>query len=230
MQQLEHRLQVTKDGSHTIAIPELNITFHSHHGAIPESQHVFIQAGLHEALERFAAPLHIAETGFGTGLNALLTAMEARQTQTLIHFTTLELYPLPQPITAQLNHGQLLGEDDLLQQLHAAPWNETVTVHPWFILNKQPCDIATFETSDTFHVVYFDAFAPEDQPELWTVDVFRQWFNLLKPGGMLVTYCSKSIIRKAMAEAGFTVTKIPGPWGKREMVRAFKPVEGPNDL
>ncbi len=223
MQHFEHRLQVTTDGSHTIAIPELNITYHSRHGAIPESQQVFIAPGLYEAIARFNAPLQIAETGFGTGLNALLTALEAASREIPIHYTTLELYPLRSEIAAQLNYGTILHCEELLHALHESPWNEEVTISPYFRLFKASSDITTFDTNDTYHLIYFDAFAPGDQPEVWTTAVFQKWFDLLKPGGILVTYCSKSIIRKAMMEAGFTVTKIPGPFGKREMVRAFKP-------
>jgi tRNA U34 5-methylaminomethyl-2-thiouridine-forming methyltransferase MnmC len=214
----------TSDGSHTVKVPELNVTYHSHHGALGESIHVFIEAGLREAFRLFeGGPIRVFEVGFGTGLNALLTALEAEKEGREVRYTSLELYPLSEEESAVLNYGELLpGSGPLLQQLHHCPWGEEVRITDRFSLEKQQASLLDFSPTGSYHVIYFDAFGPDAQPALWTEEVFRKLHRLLVPQGLLVTYCSKSVVRRAMKAAGFTVKKIPGPWGKREMVRAIK--------
>jgi tRNA U34 5-methylaminomethyl-2-thiouridine-forming methyltransferase MnmC len=222
---MKREIITTKDGSHTVQWPEWKVTYHSTHGAIQESMHIFIQAGLHYILQQNPSqPVYIFEMGFGTGLNAFLTAIEAQKTKTNIHYTTIELYPLSPDEIAALNYNQLLKDDtDLFQQIHQAEWNKAVIVTDYFTLEKINTNLFDYTTNQLFNVIYYDAFDPSAQPELWTQAVFEKLYTMLSNNGILVTYSSKSAIRKAMQAAGFTVTKLPGPPGKREIVRATKP-------
>lgn len=220
---MERILQATSDGSHTIAIPELQVTYHSKHGAIQESMHVFIDAGLRQTLTNVSERLQILEIGFGTGLNALLTLLEAPNR--LIRYESLEAYPLPAELASSLNYGTLLPNTNatqLLGRLHQAAWEQPVSITPEFTLLKRQMQLQDFTSQERYHLVYFDAFAPTAQPELWTREVFTNVYNHLVLNGILVTYCSKGIVRRAMQDAGFKIEKIPGPPGKREMVRAIK--------
>lgn len=238
---MKRQIILTKDGSHTVEIPELRVAYHSHNGALQESLHVFIEAGLRFATglatiqtpkivsdlpsgpTGTASTLRIFEMGFGTGLNAYLTAQEAQKLHIPIHYTTIEPYPLgPEEITA-LNYTATEADRRLFSQLHQAPWQEDVPITPLFTLHKQQTALFQFNIAAPVHLIYYDAFAPSAQPELWTETTFSLLRRMLVPGGVLVTYCSKSVVRHAMQAAGFTVTKIPGPRGKREMIRAFSP-------
>lgn len=222
--EMGREIVTTADGSHTVKITEMNVTYHSHYGAIQESLHVFVQAGLIEVFQRFAEePIRVFEMGFGTGLNALLTALEAGKESRKVQYTAVEIYPLSLKETDALNYSQLLpGSSVLFQKIHQCNWKEEIFITEHFSLDKQPTDVTGFSTRRVFHLVYFDAFAPGIQPELWTETIFKKLYDLLVPGGVLVTYCSKSDVRRAMMAAGFTVKKWPGPPGKREMVRAEK--------
>lgn len=221
---MERILQATSDGSHTIAIPSLEVTYHSKHGAIQESMHVFIEAGWKQKVTRPDESIKILEIGFGTGLNALLTLMEAT-TQT-VWYESLEAFPIDLQTAGQLNYCQLLNWPDLqhtYQEMHTGEWNKPLAIAPNFTLCKRHTKLQDYQQQDKkFDLVYFDAFAPNVQPELWTEEIFQKIFNLLNPGAMLVTYCSKGDVRRTMKAAGFEVEKIPGPPGKREMVRARK--------
>lgn len=247
---MEREIQITADGSHTVAIPGMQVTYHSKHGAIQESMHVFIQAGL--SVVPASSKVHVLEMGFGTGLNALLTLEYALQHLQPVSYTSFELYPLSVQEAALLNYAQQLpgntsaiawNPEALFTKMHAAAWEETVDIHPLFQLHKTNQSLLNLPTpqsfsgiqeeeataqllqwSNRFHVIYYDAFAPNAQPELWTAELFAKLLNTLLPGGILVTYCSKGDVRRAMQAAGFTVAKIPGPPGKREMLRATKPV------
>jgi len=213
---------ITKDGSDTISIPEMNVTYHSIHGAIQESMHVFIGEGWNYI---HSPETHILEMGFGTGLNALLTLIEAEKKQTRVHYMALELFPLEQQEIGTLNYCTQLGRPDLqtvYEILHRCEWEKDIATAPFFTLHKKKEDLISFSTGLSFDLVYFDAFGPGAQPELWTKQVFEKLYNFLKPGGILVTYCSKSDVRRNMQAAGFTVEKVPGPWGKREMLRAVR--------
>jgi tRNA U34 5-methylaminomethyl-2-thiouridine-forming methyltransferase MnmC len=221
---MERRIISTKDGSQTIEVPELKVTYHSRHGALEESRHVFIDAGLGEGLRVFGGgPIAVFEMGFGTGLNALLTAIEAKGGSTTITYHSIEAAPLTMEEAMALDYGQALHERELFRQLHAAPWDMETRISDYFIIRKDALRLEELQTTERFHVIYYDAFAPAAQPELWTEERFRQLYELLLPGGLLVTYCSKSVVRHAMTAAGFYVTKPAGPWGKREMVRANRP-------
>ena len=219
---------ITKDGSHTISIPEMNVTYHSHHGAIQESMHVFINAGLKYVSGNLPKTgISIFEMGFGTGLNALLSFIEAEKNQVKIHYTTVELFPLQEHEITSLNYCEQLHRKDLepvFHQLHQSEWEKDIHISPYFTIHKTKASLLNFTTSKFFNLIYYDAFAPSAQPELWTKQVFEKLFLMLMPGGVLVTYCSKGDVRRAMQAAGFGVEKIQGPPGKREMVRALPKV------
>jgi tRNA U34 5-methylaminomethyl-2-thiouridine-forming methyltransferase MnmC len=213
---MRRELVLTKDGSYTVAIPELQLTYHSKHGAVQESKHVFIQAGL-MGLQQQQSVIQVFEMGLGTGLNALLTAEVALANQQAVYYTAVEAFPLQLQELEGLNYN--LPNLDLL---HHANWNEPILLNPFFTIVKQACTIQDFTSTGLFHLIYYDAFAPSAQPELWTEAIFLKLYNLLAPKGLLVTYCSKGQVRRNMQAAGFVVEKIPGPPGKREMVRAHK--------
>lgn len=217
---------LTKDGSHTILIPELNVTYHSQHGAIRESEHVFIEKGLIEYITRSKAQvLNVFEMGFGTGLNALLTLLYASRESLKVNYTAIDLYPLEPGQTTLLNYCSLLTGDHLLstfEKLHESEWGSNTEITIDFKLLKLRESLQTVSINESQDLIYFDAFAPFAQPELWTKNIFDKMYSLLSPGGILVTYCSKGDVRRAMQAAGFLIEKLPGPPGKREMVRASK--------
>ncbi|MFT3826459.1 MAG: tRNA (5-methylaminomethyl-2-thiouridine)(34)-methyltransferase MnmD [Chitinophagaceae bacterium] len=223
---MQRNIIVTADGSHSVEIPSLQVTYHSVHGAIRESMHVFIEAGLHYWHTHAMQPeCRILEMGFGTGLNALLTYSFAIATKQKIHYETIEAFPLSTTETAVLNYCEQLHQPNLqpvFEQLHSSNWHEAVSISEYLTLQKHQVTIEDFSTDQLYHIVFYDAFAPRAQPELWTEDVFRKLLNQLYPGGILVTYCSKGDVRRALMAAGFTVAKLTGPPGKREMLRAIK--------
>lgn len=215
------KIVVTNDGSHTIVIPEQKVTYHSVHGAIQESAHVFIEAGLKYVLQtQQKSPLHVFEMGFGSGLNCFLTAIEAVETKTTISYTTVDTSPLLLEEVVLLNYSLSLGHEQLFQQLHKANWNDEIIINEFFTLEKRHSNLQSFMFAKQFHLIYYDAFAPTAQPELWTKEIFEKLFCMLRPQGILVTYCSKGDVKRAMIAAGFAVKKLPGPPGKREMLRA----------
>jgi tRNA U34 5-methylaminomethyl-2-thiouridine-forming methyltransferase MnmC len=220
---MKRHLQLTADGSHTIQIEDLQVTYHSKHGAIQESKHVFIDAGI-AYLQQMnnLSEVRILEMGFGTGLNALLTAIFSDQMDLRVNYHSIEAFPLATDEVSLLNYGSLLQQEAIFSLLHTAHWNTATTIHPKFELYKHHSKLDTFVSAENFNLIYYDAFAPTAQPELWTVEVFEKLYRLLAPEGILVTYCSKGAVRRAMEAAGFRVTKLQGPPGKREMVRAFR--------
>lgn len=223
---MKREISLTRDGSHSITIPEMNVSFHSIHGAIQESQHVFIRSGLLDSgIFDYIGVHSILEIGFGTGLNALLTLIEADRHQNRIYYTAVEPYPLEMEIAAQLNYCEQLNQPDYQARfncMHETTSGEMFEISQYFRLTKFHCAIQEMAITDQFNIIYFDAFAPTAMPELWTKEIFEQMYRLLAPDGILVTYCSKSVVRKAMQAAGLIVEKIQGPWGKREMLRARK--------
>jgi len=222
---MQRKLILTGDGSHTISMPELNVAYHSIHGAIQESKHVFIEAGLKSLLPVEGTALNVFEMGFGTGLNALLTIIESERLQRKIYYETVEQFPVGNGEVRSLNYCEQLDREDLqpiFEQLHSCEWEKKVNITENFGFNKSRTNLLNLETSETFELIYFDAFAPNVQPELWTNEIFEKMFAMLEPGGILVTYCSKGDVRRAMQAAGFIVEKLPGPRGKREMTRALR--------
>lgn len=217
------RTVTTADGSVTLFLPDRDETYHSVHGAETESMHVFIKNGL-EVAANDKAKLKVLEIGFGTGLNALLALLFAEKNQIAIEFVSTEKYPLQKEMVLQLNYGKRLLADELFLQLHTCSWNEVHPLNAHFSLFKHEGDFreANLE-ANSYDVIFFDAFAPRVQPELWTIEVFQQMYRLLHPGGILVTYCAKGEVKRTMKAAGFSVERLPGPPGKREMTRARKP-------
>lgn len=220
---------LTSDGSYTVAIPGMNVTYHSTHGAVQESRHVFIEAGLNYALSTFDnsnnTSLRIFEMGFGTGLNALLSFAKAKELNRCINYQSAELYPLSMEDVKALNYISMLGDESLSQpfiQMHKCEPGKDIAISPFFTLHTSNESLLNITTTQSFHLIYFDAFAPDIQPELWTQPVFKQMYNMLCNDGALVTYCSKGTVRRAMQAAGFTIEKLKGPPGKREIVRALK--------
>jgi tRNA U34 5-methylaminomethyl-2-thiouridine-forming methyltransferase MnmC len=220
---MQREIQLTADGSHTLSIPEMNVTYHSHHGAIGESMHVYINAGLQPFLTKTQDhPIHIFEMGLGTGLNALLTLQKAIECKQPIHYTAIELFPLTNTEITQINYGHILKMQEDFLKIHYCEWEKDNCINEFFTLKKMKVSLSDPINAESANCIYFDAFSPTVQPELWTKEIFEKMNHALAPGGSLVTYCSKSEVRRNMMAAGFTVTKIPGPWGKREMVRAQK--------
>lgn len=216
----------TGDGSHTIHLPEWNEQYHSRHGAIQEAQHVFIKMGLKKFLEKQPEKISILEIGFGTGLNALVTWNYLRNQVLKINYTGVEAYPVVPEEAEKLNFAKELNTEGALRfyrKLHEVTWEEAVDITPTFTLLKQKKLFQEIDDVEKYHLIYFDAFGARVQPDLWTAAIFQKMFTALKPEGMLVTYAAKGSVRRAMLEVGFLVEKLPGPPGKREMLRAVKP-------
>ena len=221
---MQREIIITGDGSNSIAVPELNVTYHSIHGAIQESKHVFIEAGFNHVLNYLTnQPIKIFEMGLGTGLNAFLTALEAEKYQKKVFYTAVEAFPLSIEETKGLNYSAILQHKDPFQKIHESNWQEEVRITPYFTLRKEKVDLINYSASQQFNLIYYDAFAPSCQPDLWTKEIFEKLFLMLQHGGVLVTYCSKGDVRRAMIAAGFDVKKLPGAAGKREMLRAIRP-------
>ena len=212
----------TGDGSKTIHMPDLNEQYHSKHGALQEALHVFIEMGLKPMLEshKDSSKLNISEFGFGTGLNAILTAQFPTEVQ--INYTGIEAFPVTAEELEAMNYGELLNDPDLFQQLHNTAWENWSPITNDFHLLKYQSKFEDLKGSEDQDLIYFDAFGPRPQPELWTVDIFKICYSMLKTGGFLTTYCAQGQARRNMIAAGFEVERLPGPPGKREMLRAVK--------
>ncbi|HAR37251.1 MAG: hypothetical protein A2W86_00765 [Bacteroidetes bacterium GWD2_45_23] len=276
-------IEITEDGSHTLYVPELNEHYHSTHGAMQESTHIFIREGLLQKLlfqpsdqqlqqelqhgtegqqqlsrEESLQTTHeinLLEIGFGTGLNALLTLLEAKKKGINVLYQSLERYPIAVEAAQKLNYPAMLNRfekaeeeklnafeqskkenyvevefrnstlEQLFLQLHTSPWNEAVAITPGFTLLKQQIDFshpATFIPDRKFDLIYYDAFAPEKQPKMWTQEIFNHLYSLCNQGATLTTYCAKGVVRRMLQTAGFMVERLPGPPGKREILRATK--------
>ena len=214
-------IKITADGSHTLYVKELDEHYHSTHGAIAESKHIFIDSGL---LFLKKNDIRIIEMGFGTGLNAFMTLMEAKQTGLNVFYTGIEKYPVSTDLTSELNYADFFPEEYMEDYLKISdsPWNDTITIRNNFQLRKIEADIRDYQIDEFVDLVYYDAFAPDKQPELWTDEIFQRFFQAMNPGGILTTYAAKGKVRRSMVGAGFHVERIPGPPGKREMLRASK--------
>lgn len=214
-------LKITDDGSHTLYVPSLDEHYHSHFGAITESKHIFINAGL-GGLQR--NELSILEVGFGTGLNALLTALYAEENKLKVRYTTLEKYPVEPQLVSELNYGSLTGKrgDELFTAIHAAQWDMPAQITEWFIINKILGDVTVYEIEGQYDVIFFDAFAPDRQPEMWSMNVLEKIAAVSRQGTIFVTYSAKGELKRNLRTLGFQVTLLPGPPGKRVMTRAVK--------
>ena len=217
-QEQQVTLQLTEDGSHTLYNNQVGECYHSVHGAKQESEHIFIEAALRYCPKR---DIKLFEVGFGTGLNAWLTLQESAATGRRIAYTTVELYPVMPEVYQHLNYAT--KEDELLfRKLHGCEWGEIVKIIDGFTLNKLKQSLLETTFSETFDVIYFDAFSPEKQPELWSQEVFNKLYAVTASGGVLTTYCAKGVVRRALIQAGYEVERIPGPPGKRHILRAVR--------
>jgi len=218
---MQTELKITEDGSHTLFVPEIDECYHSTHGAIQESQHIFIEAGIKQCQKE---KIKILEIGFGTGLNAFLTLLEAERSEKQIQYTSLELYPVEIEKALQLNYPEMLAPEKRLvfEEMHTAEWNIEIPISSFFKLIKIETDFTGYVLEEQFDVVFFDAFSPEKQPEMWSEVLFEKIYAHCNQGAVLTTYCAKGIVRRAMQAAGFVVDRLPGPPGKREMLRGKK--------
>ena len=214
-------LRLTGDGSHTLYVPDIDEHYHSHFGAVTESRHIFINAGLAAVAGRNIAVL---EVGFGTGLNALLTAMYASEHKLHVSYSSLEKFPLEQSVIATLNYGSVTGKASrkIFEAIHEAPWGVEVNINEWFTLRKIEADLTRDKPEGIFDLVYFDAFGPDKQPEMWSEEVMRKITAVTRSGSVLVTYSAKGSLRRMLGSLGFAVSLLPGPPGKRVMTRAVK--------
>jgi len=208
---------ITYDNTPTLFHPELNEHYHSINGALQESLHVFINAGL-KMIEK--NEINILEVGFGTGLNALLTFKEIQNTQKHIFYEAIEKYPLPQSIINELFNDDLF-RNSVFSEMHKINFGK-IQLSENFILNKIETDLIHYKPKIKFDLIYFDAFSPEKQPELWTESIFKTIYNATSENGLFVSYSSKGIVKEALRKAGFKVYRLKGPAGKRHMVRAVK--------
>lgn len=223
---MKRKVITTKDGSKTIHLEDWNESYHSTHGAIQEAQHVYIRQGFKKSgLQNIA----ILEFGFGTGLNAIITFLEAKTLPKSIKYTALEAYPVSKKELEELNYLESLNDDSLnkvYKLMHDSPWEEFISLSNKFTLKKLRMDFRELAEVNQYDIVYYDAFGPRVQPELWTREIFAKVFLAMKENGILVTYSCKGSVRRALLECGFKVEKLPGPPGKREMLRAYKPITG----
>ena len=218
-------LEITADGSHTLFVPELNEHYHSINGALQESQQVFIHNGLHH-MPLCLKEINLLEIGFGTGLNALLTVLEAKKQRRKINYVAVEPEPVERELLDALNYAAVIGGTEAsgyFKKLHETGWVYPAFLSDYFIISKIQARLEDITLRDEqFNLVYFDAFGPDVQAELWTEAVFAQLYKCLKPDGILVTYSCKGTVKRALKAAGFTIEKLPGPAGKREVLRAVK--------
>lgn len=222
---MKKELLKTGDGSTTLHLPKWNEQYHSKHGAIQEALHVFIEHGLHYIYnQEKPSTIAVLEIGFGTGLNALLTYLVGKEKEDLqIEYTGLEAYPVALNEINTLNFAEQLEiSKSEYTALHTGAWEEVEAISDRFTLTKKNIRFEDFTSSESFDLIYFDAFGPRVQPELWEASIFEHMFAALKPNGVLVTYSAKGEVRRTMQRVGFTVERLPGPPGKREMLRAQK--------
>ena len=218
------KIITTHDGSHSLLNEQLNETYHSVHGALQESKHVFIQHGLDFASKNLGkSTINILEVGFGTGLNALLSLQRAIANDLTIQYTTLEAFPVEESIWSKLNYVESARVKEQFEKLHWVEWNESENIALNFILKKLHTTLQQVVLEiNHYDLIYFDAFAPNKQPEMWELPMLRKIAEVMKPGGLFVTFCAKGQLKRDLRSVGLTVETLPGPPGKREMVRAIK--------
>ena len=216
----------TADGSATIYLPEWNEHYHSKHGALQEARHVFIESGLRHYLEKKSPErLNVLEIGFGTGLNALISYYEAMKANLVLDYTGVEAYPVTPEELESLEYAGLFSEEDaseIFEKMHGISWGKKNEISPLFYLQKEQMFFKDIKAEDLFDLIFFDAFGPRVQPDLWTEEIFLKMYRSLRQDGVLVTYSAKGSVRRAMQAVGFLVARLPGPPGKREMLRATK--------
>lgn len=221
---MKRQIIQTSDGSTTIHLPDWNENYHSKHGAIQEAKHVFIKNGL-SLFE--GESVSILEIGFGTGLNAFITFLEAQNNDQSIDYVGVEAYPVSFEEVQQMNYVSELdaeNESEIFKMMHESEWDATNKISDTFSLTKRKQFFNEITDVQQFDLIYFDAFGYRVQPELWSTEIFQKMYNALKPGGYLVTYAARGVVKRSMQEVGFSVEKLEGPPGKREMFRAYKNV------
>jgi tRNA U34 5-methylaminomethyl-2-thiouridine-forming methyltransferase MnmC len=216
-----NQIITTSDGSHTIYVPEIDEHYHSVYGAVQESTIIFIKSGFDFCK---AAPISILEVGFGTGLNALLTAVKSIEEKREVNYTSIENNPLDNKIISSLNYPEFAGENgrEIFQLIHSSPWNTSVDICKNFNLHKIDADFTKKRLSGKYDLIYFDAFGPDKQTEMWTREIFSGISAITNRKGILVTYSAKGEVQRSLQTCGFEVTLLPGPPGKRQMIRAVK--------
>ena len=218
---MKRELRLTADGSPTLYVPELDETYHSMHGSVQEARHVFIENGL-----RFVATeskqVNILEVGFGTGLNALLTALYAKENAIHINYVGLEAYPVEEAIWKEINYHTDAEARSLYTKIMAPPFGETISIELNFSLFKEAKLIQDWVANGPFDLIYYDAFGPRAQAEMWELPIFEKLYSLLNVGGALVTYCAQGQFKRHLKSLGMRVENLPGPPGKREMTRGTK--------
>ncbi len=224
---MDRKIIITADGSTSIHLPEWEEQYHSKHGAIQEARHVFLKSGLEYFLEKnpTQTEISILEIGFGTGLNALLTTLVAEKKNLQIDYRGVEAYPVEMVELEKLNYTKQLSNKNAelsFSKIHRANWEEKQNITTNFALTKQQKFFKNITDSALHNLIYFDAFGARVQPELWEEDIFKIMYKALRKNGILVTYSAKGSARRAMQKVGFEVERIPGPPGKREMLRATK--------
>jgi tRNA U34 5-methylaminomethyl-2-thiouridine-forming methyltransferase MnmC len=220
---MKRKIFITDDGSTSIHLPEIDEQYHSKHGAIQEAYHVFIKSGLD--LFKDNSEINILEIGFGTGLNCFITFLESLKRNLKINYIGVEAYPITNDEVNQLNYVKELNVENqqaIFSKLHHSSWEEEVLINDYFKLTKQQKDFKNITDKEKYNLIYFDAFGARVQPELWTEEIFRLMYEALQMDGVLVTYAAKGSVRRAMQSVGFTVERLEGPKGKREMLRAIK--------
>ncbi|AZQ44534.1 tRNA (5-methylaminomethyl-2-thiouridine)(34)-methyltransferase MnmD [Nonlabens ponticola] len=225
---MKREIMVTGDGSKTIHMPDLNEQYHSKHGALQEARHVFIQTGLRYLLDTRLGDLEalntitILEYGLGTGLNAMLTVKFLEEHRIRTYYKGIEAFPITDEEIAAMDYGELVADKSLYTDLHAAAWEKEIELRPNFYLIKSQLKFEDFAELNQYDLIYFDAFGPRTQPELWSQEIFNAAYKSLKEKGVLTTYCAAGQVRRNMQAAGFKVERLAGPPGKREMLRATK--------
>lgn len=219
---MEREIIQTLDGSTTIKIKQWDECYHSKHGAIQEAQHVFIKNGLSLFQNE---ELSILEIGFGTGLNAFITFLEGRKMNQTINYVGVEAYPISAEELVSMNYVEELNATDdkgQFEKMHQCEWEEKNILSEEFSLTKRKQLFEEIDDLNQFDLIYFDAFGYRVQPELWSTAIFKKMYDALKNNGVLVTYAARGVVKRSMIEVGFTVEKLAGPPGKREMFRARK--------
>jgi len=219
---LKREILITSDGSTTIHLTDWDESYHSKHGAIQEAYHVFIKNGLSLFNGKSVS---ILEIGFGTGLNAFITYLEAKKVNQTIEYVGVEAYPVQVEEALQMNYVSELNasdEIDVFNKMHESNWEEKQLISDDFSLTKRKQFFQDISDENAFDLIYFDAFGFRVQPELWSLEIFHRMYNALKTNGVLVTYACRGSIKRAMLECGFKVEKLPGAPGKREMLRGTK--------
>jgi tRNA U34 5-methylaminomethyl-2-thiouridine-forming methyltransferase MnmC len=213
----------TRDGSHSLLNEQLNETYHSVHGALQESRYVFIQQGLDFVSRSGKSAINILEIGFGTGLNALLSVQRSIDENITTHYTTLEAFPIEEYTWSKLNYAESAESKALFEKLHRAKWNQSIEITPTFQFQKLHTSLQQVALEkNQYDVIYFDAFAPNKQPEMWELPMLHKVVESMRSDGVFVTYCAKGQLKRDLHSLGLQVETLQGPPGKREMIRARK--------